>query len=58
MAQGEDPTHAYIVQDGEFEILRNRKTNYHLMDPLTHNKFTDANKLKTDQIAKLLKNAG
>lgn len=52
--QGEEPTHAYIVQEGEFELLRNRKSNYHLIDPLTQTRFQEAMTLKSDQMINML----
>lgn len=39
MRQGDEASHVLVVQDGEFEILRYRKTNYQLIDPLTESKF-------------------
>ena len=44
--QGEIPGYIYIVVDGDFEILRNKKCKYKLIDP------TKIVNLKDDPLAK------
>ena len=52
--QGQVPTHMYIVVDGDFEILRHKKSKHLLMDPTSLDKGETGYKVNQDQIASYL----
>jgi len=53
--QGDKPKFMYIVAKGEFELLRNKKAKFALMDPTKVGKM-EAQDIDTDHMMKLLKN--
>lgn len=44
----------HIVVKGEFELLRSKKTKYHLMDPLKQDRITYGKYMDDSQMYKLL----
>ena len=44
----------YVVFEGEFEILRNQKVKYTLMDPVNADRLKDAKNLNRDEIGQFI----
>lgn len=54
--QGDLPQFVHVVAKGEFEVLRNKKTKFALMDPTKEGMMDSASNLQNDHMLKLLKN--
>lgn len=52
--QGEKPTHLYIIMEGDFEIMRKKKSQFVLMDPTSTDKIATGKHITQQKVSEYL----